>query len=118
MLPQELNTHVSTLDTSSPKETQSSVAKPNRAVTKASTVTTSAATATATATETETVAPNTLNVNNANDLAESLKNLKKVIPLMGKYSVPVIPINYAVWYTYVTETNNEVTKRLNEPKIS
>lgn len=116
MLPQELNTHVSTLDTSSPKETQSSVAKPNRAVTKASTVTTSAATATATATatETETVAPNTLNVNNANDLAESLKNLKKVIPLMGKYSVPVIPINYAVWYTYVTETNNEVTKRLNE----
>lgn len=111
MLPQELNTHVSTLDTSSPKETQSSVAKPNRAVTKASTVTTSAATATATATatETETVAPNTLNVNNANDLAESLKNLKKVIPLMGKYSVPVIPINYAVWYTYVTETNNEAS---------
>ena len=107
MSPQEINPHISTLDTSSPKETQSSVAKANLTVTMANTATTSTASTTSTS---EAVANTTFNVN---DLAESLKNLKKVIPLMGKYSVPVTPINYAVWYTYVTESNSEVTKRLN-----
>ena len=105
MSPQEVNPHISTLDTSSPKETQSSVAKANLTVTMANTATTS------TTSTSEAVANTTFNVN---DLAESLKNLKKVIPLMGKYSVPVTPINYAVWYTYVTESNSEVTKRLNK----
>lgn len=108
MSPQEVNPHISTLDTSSPKETQSSVAKANLTVTMANTATTSTASTTSTS---EAVANTTFNVN---DLAESLKNLKKVIPLMGKYSVPVPPINYAVWYTYVTESNSEVTKRLNK----
>jgi len=108
MSPQEDNPHISTLDTSSPKETQSSVAKANLTVTMANTATTSTASTTSTS---EAVANTTFNVN---DLAESLKNLKKVIPLMGKYSVPVTPINYAVWYTYVTESNSEVTKRLNK----
>ena len=108
MSPQEINPHISTLDTSSPKETQSSVAKANLTVTMANTATTSTASTTSTS---EAVANTTFNVN---DLAESLKNLKKVIPLMGKYSVPVTPINYAVWYTYVTESNSEVTKRLNK----
>lgn len=108
MSPQEVNPHISTLDTSSPKETQSSAAKANLTVTMANTATTSTASTTSTS---EAVANTTFNVN---DLAESLKNLKKVIPLMGKYSVPVTPINYAVWYTYVTESNSEVTKRLNK----
>lgn len=108
MSPQEVNPHISTLDTSSPKETQSSVAKANLTVTMTNTATTSTASTTSTS---EAVANTTFNVN---DLAESLKNLKKVIPLMGKYSVPVTPINYAVWYTYVTESNSEVTKRLNK----
>lgn len=108
MSPQEVNPHISTLDTSSPKETQSSVAKANLTVTMANTATTSTASTTSTS---EAVANTTFNVN---DLAESLKNLKKVIPLMGKYSVPVTPINYAVLYTYVTESNSEVTKRLNK----
>lgn len=108
MSPQEVNPHISTLDTSSPKETQSSVAKANLTVTMANTATTSTASTTSTS---EAVTNTTFNVN---DLAESLKNLKKVIPLMGKYSVPVTPINYAVWYTYVTESNSEVTKRLNK----
>lgn len=108
MSPQEVNPHISTLDTSSPKETQSYVAKANLTVTMANTATTSTASTTSTS---EAVANTTFNVN---DLAESLKNLKKVIPLMGKYSVPVTPINYAVWYTYVTESNSEVTKRLNK----
>ena len=108
MSPQEIKPHISALDTSSPKETQSSVAKANLTVTMANTATTSTASTTSTS---EAVANTTFNVN---DLAESLKNLKKVIPLMGKYSVPVTPINYAVWYTYVTESNSEVTKRLNK----
>ena len=83
MSPQEVNPHISTLDTSSPKETQSSVAKANLTVTMANTATTSTASTTSTS---EAVANTTFNVN---DLAESLKNLKKVIPLMGKYSVPM-----------------------------
>ena len=36
---------------------------------------------------------------------ESVKTLKKTIPLMMKYSVPVNPTNYALWFTY---TSNEV----------
>lgn len=36
---------------------------------------------------------------------ESVKTLKKTIPLMMKYSVPVNPTNYALWYTYAS---NEV----------
>jgi diguanylate cyclase len=36
---------------------------------------------------------------------ESVKTLKKTIPLMMKYSVPVNPTNYALWYMYAS---NEV----------
>ncbi|MGN1394030.1 MAG: GGDEF domain-containing protein [Succinivibrionaceae bacterium] len=46
------------------------------------------------------------------DLATSLKNMKKVIPLMGKYRIPTTPEHYAVWYTYVSKTNSELNKNL------
>jgi len=38
-----------------------------------------------------------------NLLIQSAENLKKAVPLMMKYKVPTTPINYALWYTYVSE---------------
>ncbi|CCQ11174.1 GGDEF family protein [Pseudoalteromonas luteoviolacea B = ATCC 29581] len=34
-------------------------------------------------------------------IAHSAQCLKKAVPLMVKYSVPVTPLNYAIWYCYV-----------------
>lgn len=34
-------------------------------------------------------------------IGQSVKNLKKAVPLMMKYKVPTTPINYALWYNYV-----------------
>ncbi|WP_354624555.1 GGDEF domain-containing protein [Psychromonas sp. MME2] len=36
-------------------------------------------------------------------IVESVKNLKKAVPLMMKYKVPTTPINYALWYNYVAK---------------
>ena len=35
-------------------------------------------------------------------IAEAQVNLKRAVPLMSKYNVPIIPRNYAVWYKYVS----------------
>ena len=40
---------------------------------------------------------------NSNLLIESAQNLKKAVPLMMKYKVPTTPVNYALWYTYVSD---------------
>lgn len=48
------------------------------------------------------------------ELAYSLRNLKKIIPLMGKYSIPTTPTHYAVWYTYVAQTDPVITKEIDE----
>lgn len=40
---------------------------------------------------------------NSNLMIESAQNLKKAVPLMMKYKVPTTPLNYALWYTYVSE---------------
>jgi len=34
---------------------------------------------------------------------ESTKHLKKAVPLMMKYQVPTTPVNYALWYSYVSK---------------
>jgi diguanylate cyclase len=31
--------------------------------------------------------------------------LKQAVPLMIKYQIPTTPTNYALWYTYVAQTN-------------
>lgn len=36
-------------------------------------------------------------------IIQSAQNLKKAVPLMMKYKVPTTPVNYALWYTYVSE---------------
>ncbi|OOE96239.1 GGDEF domain-containing protein [Salinivibrio sp. IB643] len=35
--------------------------------------------------------------------------LKKAVPLMMKYKVPTTPTNYALWYTYVANTDPKLT---------
>ncbi|PKF63683.1 GGDEF domain-containing protein [Psychromonas sp. psych-6C06] len=39
----------------------------------------------------------------SNLLIRSAENLKKAVPLMMKYKVPTTPLNYALWYTYVSD---------------
>lgn len=45
---------------------------------------------------------------------ESVVVLKKVIPLMMKYNMPVSPNNYALWYTYVLKTNPKLNQEIDE----
>ena len=49
-------------------------------------------------------------------LDESVQILKRVLPLMSEQQVPTIPQNYAIWYDYVTEQNEELKADL-ESKI-
>jgi len=44
---------------------------------------------------------------------DSVVALKKTIPLMMKYNVPVLPKNYALWYSYVSNDNPELSKEIN-----
>lgn len=52
---------------------------------------------------------------------QASENLRRVIPLINKFKTPVNPVNYAVWYEYVSGENkqlqNEVNTRLtnNQP---
>ena len=41
-------------------------------------------------------------------LDESVQILKRVLPVMSQQRVPTIPQNYAVWYDYVTNRNDEL----------
>ena len=43
---------------------------------------------------------------------ESTACLKKAVPLMIKYQIPTTPTNYALWYTYVAQTNPELNAAL------
>lgn len=42
------------------------------------------------------------------------ENLRRIIPLINKHKTPVNPVNYAVWYEYVSGDNEQLTKELNE----
>lgn len=48
------------------------------------------------------------------ELAYSLSNLRKCIPLMGKYCIPTTPMHYAVWYAYVAQTDPVIIKEIDE----
>ena len=45
-------------------------------------------------------------------LMESQNYVRLAIPLMTKYNVPITPENYAVWYTYVSGANSDLTKTI------
>tara|TARA_R110001583_G_scaffold9433_10_gene44806 strand:- start:8646 stop:9668 length:1023 start_codon:yes stop_codon:yes gene_type:complete len=49
----------------------------------------------------------------SNLLVESAENLKKAVPLMMKYKVPTTPMNYALWYTYVSNDLPILNDKLN-----
>ncbi len=42
----------------------------------------------------------------------SMNILKQVIPLMNKYNIPITPTNYAVWYTYIENSNSKLTSEI------
>jgi len=43
---------------------------------------------------------------------DSVVTLKKTIPLMMKYNVPVLPQNYALWYTYASNAIPELNQEI------
>ncbi|MEL0640352.1 GGDEF domain-containing protein [Pseudoalteromonas aliena] len=53
-------------------------------------------------------------MNNAVSLAHSAQSLKKAIPLMVKYRIPVTPINYAIWYCYIEGSNPSLNAELDQ----
>lgn len=46
------------------------------------------------------------------EFAQSTANLKQAVPLMIKYQVPTTPSNYALWYTYVAQTNPQLNQAI------
>ncbi len=48
--------------------------------------------------------------------AEAAEYLKKAVPLMVANQIPANPINYTLWYTYVTEKNPELNQALEHIK--
>ncbi len=46
------------------------------------------------------------------EFAQSTANLKQAVPLMIKYQVPTTPTNYALWYTYVAQTNPQLNQAI------
>jgi diguanylate cyclase len=48
------------------------------------------------------------------DFETSFSNLKQTIPLLIKHKVAALPINYALWYTYVSNESPELNNALND----
>jgi diguanylate cyclase len=42
------------------------------------------------------------------------ENLRKALPLINKHKTPVNPVNYAVWYEYVSGNNQDLTNVLDQ----
>ena len=45
--------------------------------------------------------------------AEAAEIMRLVVPLMTKYQIPIDPMNYAVWYEYVSGNNQGLTNAIN-----
>lgn len=39
--------------------------------------------------------------------------LKQILPLLVRHNVAANPINYAIWYDYVAESNSSLTRAVN-----
>jgi len=46
------------------------------------------------------------------DAQKASENLRQIIPLINKHKTPVNPVNYAVWYEYVSGENEQLKKTL------
>ena len=47
-------------------------------------------------------------------LAHSAECLKKAVPMMVKYRMPVTPINYAIWYCYIQGNKPSLNAELDQ----
>jgi len=47
-------------------------------------------------------------------VGESVQVLKRVLPIMSQQQVPTIPENYAVWYDYVCNRNDQLSQEVEE----
>jgi diguanylate cyclase len=50
--------------------------------------------------------------------SQSAEYLRKAIPLMVQYSIPPNPLNYALWYTYVSEKLPALNKQLDQTLVT
>jgi diguanylate cyclase len=48
------------------------------------------------------------------DAQKASENLRQIIPLINKHKTPINPVNYAVWYEYVSGDNGQLNKALDE----
>lgn len=48
------------------------------------------------------------------DAQKASENLRQIIPLINRHKTPVNPVNYAVWYEYVSGDNKQLSKALDE----
>ncbi len=46
------------------------------------------------------------------DIETTAEIVKKILPKMGEYKVPITPQNYRVWYEYYSGTNKELTHEI------
>lgn len=45
---------------------------------------------------------------------QAAERLRKAVPIMVKHQIPVTPINYALWYTYVSNEDPTLNQRIDE----
>ena len=43
---------------------------------------------------------------------ESAELLRMTLPLMARHKIPVTPVNYAVWYSYVSRNNGALNAEI------
>lgn len=46
------------------------------------------------------------------EFSQSTQYLKEAVPLMIKYQIPTTPANYALWYTYVSQTHPKLNEAI------
>ena len=45
---------------------------------------------------------------------QAAERLRKAVPIMVRHGIPVTPLNYALWYTYVTNEDPTLNQRIDE----
>ena len=45
---------------------------------------------------------------------QAAERLRKAVPIMVKHGIPVTPLNYALWYTYVSNEDPTLNQRIDE----
>ncbi len=53
-------------------------------------------------------------MNYSDSVDKAAESMRLVVPLMSKYQVPIDPMNYAVWYEYISGNNQGLTDTINQ----